>query len=491
MERAGEDMATATATQTGREYLRVSFDHSESERSNEDQHADNEDMARELGITLGEPYRDVGSASRFQTRERDDFVRLMSDLRAGDFGADVLQMWEGSRGSRKPREWLDLIDTCQEQGVRILITSHRRIYDLAQWRDRHALQEESLKAAAASEETSERVTRTLSRNAEKGRPHGLCPYGYQRTRTQGRNTKGRLRRGESFASIAANWAEREIVSRDGVPFSAQNLSQMARKISYVGKRIYRLRGESAEYDAEWPVVADFEGSPLTPDDFVTLFNDVQRILKDPQRRTNPGGGAKHVFTMTIRCDVCGGPVTVTAHLSRTGGQVYACRDKGCVRLSEKAELDDILTRAVLGYLARPDVYEGLGTDDEDADLRALRTDLSRKRADLQETEQAEPESLAEERRFARRAERLESDIRELEEQERALTAPSPLADLFPAGPADTVAARWAATDITRQRAIAALLLSPEVMGQVRIKRAADSDSEQVKDRVRWAVSPRA
>ncbi|WP_432020416.1 recombinase family protein [Streptomyces sp. 1222.5] len=503
-------MTTASTERTGREYLRVSFDRSGFERSNDDQHADNEDTAREMGISLGEPYRDVGSASRFALKERDDFARLMADLRNGDFGADVLQMWEGSRGSRKPREWLDLIDVCQERGVKILITTHRRLYDLTQWRDRHALQEESLKAAASSEETSERVTRTLTRNAEQGKPHGICPYGYMREYAQVRNARGKsvrrpvaqlpdpaeavnvvelfvkLRAGESFASIAQGWAERGIVSRDGVPFSSQNLSQMARKVSYVGKRVYKLRGESTEFDAQWPVVADFEGSPMSPEDFVTLFNEVQAMLSNPERRTNPGGGAKHVWTTTVRCDVCSGPVTVTAHLSRTGEQVYACRDKGCVRLSEKAELDEMLTRTVCAYLARPDVYDHLHDGGDDPALDAVRADLARKRAALQETRQAEPESLAEERRLARREERLAAEVRDLEEQERSLTAPSPLVELFPAGPADTVRARWEATPIHRQRAIAALLLAPEVLGQVRIMRVADSPSDAVADRIRWA-----
>ncbi|MFI1044995.1 recombinase family protein [Streptomyces griseoruber] len=500
-------MATATATLTGREYLRVSFDHSGEERSNDDQHSDNADAAEELGIMLGHSYRDVGSASRFAVKERDDFLRLMADLREGSFGADVLQMWEGSRGSRKPREWLDLIEVCQEQGVKILITTHRRIYDLSQWRDRHALQEESLKAAASSEETSERVTRTLTRNAERGRPHGICPYGYQRSYIKVRNTKGRLvrrpeaqfpapseavnvielfvrlHRGDSFTSIEGDWGERGITSRDGVPFSAQSLSQMARKISYVGKRAHK----GAEVDAAWPIVADFDGSPMSPEEFVTLFNEVQGMFRTPQRRTNPGGGAKHLFTMTMRCDICGGPVTVTAHLSRAGEQVYACRDKGCVRLSEKAELDDILTRAVLGYLARPDIYEGLGTGEESTELRAVRTDLSRKRAALEETRQAEPESLAEERRLAKREERQEAEVKALEEQEQNLTQPNPLEALFPQGPADTVEARWGATPIHRQRSIAALLLSPGILGQVRIRRVADSASESVIDRINWTT----
>ncbi|MEU6316105.1 recombinase family protein [Streptomyces sp. NPDC047009] len=501
--------ATATATRTGREYLRVSFDHSENERSNDDQHADNVDAAEEFGIVLGKAYRDVGSASRFAKLERDDFANLMADLRSGAFGADVLQMWEGSRGSRQPQEWLDLISACQAQSVQIFITTHRRFYDLNQWRDRHALIEEALKAAASSEETSERVTRTLSRNAEKGRPHGICPYGYMRTYTKVRNTKGRLvrrpekqlpdpaealnvielfvklRARESFNAIVADWAERGIVSRDGVPFSQQSLSQMARKVSYVGKRVYKLRGESTEFDAEWPVVADFEGSPMSADDFVTLFHEVQRILSEPQRLKNPGGGVKHIWTMTLRCDVCSGPVTVTAHLSRTGGQVYACRDKGCVRLSQKAALDDFLRRTVLAYLARPDVYAHLGHDGDDPALDPLRVELSRKRSALQETREAEPESLAEERRLARREERLTAEVRALEEQERNLTAPSPVADLFPQGPADTVAARWDALPIHRQRAIAGLLLSPAVLGQVRIMRVADSETESVADRCKW------
>src|SRR5438445_6935124 len=113
----GGTVTTATDTLTGREYLRVSFDHSGYERSNDDQHEDNASAAEQFGITLGKPYRDVGSASRFNHKERDDFVRLMRDLREDTFGADLLVLWENSRGSRKPREWLDLIDACQAQGV--------------------------------------------------------------------------------------------------------------------------------------------------------------------------------------------------------------------------------------------------------------------------------------------------------------------------------------------------------------------------------------
>jgi hypothetical protein len=59
---------TSTTTSTiAREYLRVSVDKSGRERSPEEQHADNERAAADHRWALGDPYRDVGSASRYAT----------------------------------------------------------------------------------------------------------------------------------------------------------------------------------------------------------------------------------------------------------------------------------------------------------------------------------------------------------------------------------------------------------------------------------------
>ena len=43
-----------------REYLRVSLDKSGRERSQDEQHQDNQRVADEHGWTLGDPYRDTG-----------------------------------------------------------------------------------------------------------------------------------------------------------------------------------------------------------------------------------------------------------------------------------------------------------------------------------------------------------------------------------------------------------------------------------------------
>ncbi|MGW4545508.1 recombinase family protein [Streptomyces violaceorubidus] len=520
-------IAAAVATLTGRSYLRVSADKSGYDRSNEDQYDDNADVAAEHGITLLDTYetayKDSASGSRLGTAvkdRREDFPRLMADLRGGTFGADVLVLWENSRGSRQPREWMDLIDACKPLGIRIFITNERRLYDPRNWRDDHALQDEARKAEAYSMEISERVARTLRRNGEKGKPHGLIPYGYLRTYSKVRTSKGRLvtrpeaqlpepsealnvidlfvklRAGLSFQAVSVDWSARGITSRDGVPFSPQSLSQMARKISYVGKRVRtrtvedpetgkRRKEVLGEVDAVWPVVADFAGSPLSAEEFVTLFHEVQDMLNDPQRRTNPGGGAKHEFTMTMRCDACGGPITATRHLSADGEQAYVCRDKGCVRLSQKDDLDYVLTEAIVGALARPGTYERLSHGDDGGELTAVREQLARKRRTLAAFEAEDPESPAEARVIGRKIETLEGEIAALADKEQALTRPSPLEALFPQGPAQDVRARWDAADLSVRRAVAAVLLAPDALGQVRIKRVADAASEALPDRLRW------
>ncbi len=90
-----------------RDYLRVSLDRSGRARSLEEQHADHQRAAEEYGWVLdGDSYRDTSvSASRYSRKVRDDFNRLITDLEHDRFGAQVLMIWESSRGSRRVGEW--------------------------------------------------------------------------------------------------------------------------------------------------------------------------------------------------------------------------------------------------------------------------------------------------------------------------------------------------------------------------------------------------
>lgn len=483
-------MDNSLSGMTGREYLRVS---ARGERSIPEQHEDNSDAAEREGVILGQPYQDQGSASRFALRERDDFARLLGDLEKDRFGADLLWLWESSRGSRRVGEWVTLIELCEERGVRVYVTTHSRVYDPADPRDRRSLLEDAVDSEYEAAKISKRTRRGIDANAREGKPHGICPFGYAREYVIRRGKRipvrqfpdpaegplivelfTRVRARDPFSAIEADWAARGIVGRRGRPLSAETLRDLVTHVCYVGLRVTKGKTIKAAWDR---LVSD------------ELFYDVQRIISDPSRLNGNPGAAHYALTGAITCDGCSGPITVRY---RTGKEVtYECK-KGCWRLP-KAAVDRVFIGdaqrpgLILSYLARPDVYKVLDAEACGTEAAEIRDKLAKARADLQETEAAEPETLAEERRFARRAERLEGRIAELEDREGKLARPSKLSELFKPGP--NVAERWERTPVSAQRAIAAMLLSPDVIGEARIKPAAAvAMPTMVTERINWVTA---
>ncbi|WP_030525764.1 recombinase family protein, partial [Nocardia rhamnosiphila] len=123
------------------------------------------------------------SGSRYARRRRDDFDRLVADLNSGPSGIDsafaahVLMLWESSRGSRQVGEWVDFIELCEQKQVRIWVTTHERLYDPANGRDRKALIDDAVDSEYESYKTHRRLVRTAPKEAERGRPYGKAPYG--------------------------------------------------------------------------------------------------------------------------------------------------------------------------------------------------------------------------------------------------------------------------------------------------------------------------
>lgn len=101
------------AAPTVRECPRVS---AAGERSIPEQRQDNKRAADREGFVLGMPYQDQESASRYATKARDGYDRLMGELTSGQFGAEVLMLWESSRGSRRVGEWVTLIELREDRG---------------------------------------------------------------------------------------------------------------------------------------------------------------------------------------------------------------------------------------------------------------------------------------------------------------------------------------------------------------------------------------
>ncbi|WP_240135089.1 recombinase family protein [Streptomyces sp. MUM 178J] len=478
-------VSAAPSMLRGREYLRVSQDKSGRQRSVTEQHDDNERTTVHHQITIsGEPYVDNDrSASRYASKARDGFARLVSDLESGAFGADVLVLWENSRYSRRALEWLQLMDVCERRGKKIFITADNRLYDLSHWKDRRNLREDASDSETESDKISMRNRRTAAAMAEQGRPNGVPPHGYKALYDEKtgklinwvenpdesavpKELFKRLREGHALKRIARDFTELGYVNRSGRPFSPEHLRSMALRPAYGGYRVHapKSRGRTVKAQQEESTLSKATWAALVDEE---TFWAVRRMLLAPERRTTRTGRAKHVLTMTMRCDVCGGPISAI-------GDNYLCRDKSCVQI-KKADVDQLLIGdaeqpgLLLSYLASDTVYEDFSATPEDAaEVERIAAEIKRLRVEKTEMERAEPESLSEARMIGKGIEGLDKKISKLETEQRQLTAPAVLTDLI--RPGADVAARWFAAPITARREVARLLFSADWLGQVRIMR---------------------
>lgn len=325
-------------TTTGREYLRVSQDRSGQSRSTTEQHDENQGAARRRDVTLGEPYRDNAvSASRYGRKTRDDFARMLDDIGSGRFGADELWLWEPSRGSRKVSEWVTLLEVCEERGVRIYVTTHSKLYDPANHRDRRSLLEDAVDAEYEVGKTSERVGRGVRSRAAAGRPHGRQLYGYRRVHAETgggylRSVKDevtgpivvevfrRFADGESCSVIARTLTQRGIDTARGAPiWRGTTLLSMLKNEGYRGRRVSK-KGHAPVEDA-WPALID-----------ETTWWRVQARFADPGRAPRGDLTVRHLLSGIATCGVCGGKVGYQTG-RKTGREprpTYSCTLRYCV-----------------------------------------------------------------------------------------------------------------------------------------------------------------
>lgn len=486
-------------TSIAREYLRVSKDRSGHARSVEEQTGDNRRAADANGWTLGAPYEDNDrSASRYARKVREGFERLIDDLEHNRFGADILIIWESSRGSRKVSEWVVLIELCEQRGVRIHVTTHQRTYNPSNGRDRRSLLEDSVDSEYEVSKMSERIRRDAAALAAKGKPTGRCPYGYVReydpqtrqllaqkpdpkTAPMIKELFERIAAGHSLRSIARHFETEGFTNQSGRPFTAAHLRALAETYSYAGLRVHTPGGGGMSRNPPGMQVIEGTWEPIVSRE---LFWAVQQILSDPSRKTSRPGRSVHLLSMIARCAVCGSPL-VSRSVDAKHRLSYACRStRGCVRISEP-DLDELVTKVMLTFLADEEaVNEHIG-DVDSAELQSAR--------DAVETIQAELKDLGRQvgagRLSATLAAQAEPMIKErlkaAEDHLAEVGTPNRLRGLITPGP--TAAAQWEAAGTPVRREIARLLLLPSVLGELRVHPVEKTGRKPtpVRDRVEW------
>jgi site-specific DNA recombinase len=398
-------------------------------------------------------YEDGVSASRYSTAKRDDWRRLLDDLKAG--ALSILWLWESSRGDRRAEEWLGLLTRCRDLGVRIYVETHHRLYDVSVPRDWRTLAEEGIDAEYEVSKSSLRILRDVADAAQKGLPHGRIPLGFERVydpvtrklveqRPSEEAWIPRLIINDLARGVPLIQVCRELEARTGRTWNRNVVRKIAKNRAYIGLRTHN----GVEYPAVWPALVD----ELT-------WYACQRVLSDPQRKAGAKPGrAQHLLSYIALCDVCDGPMQARTNKS---GRAYSCSGRGCTSIMAD-ELDEYVSELVIARLSRPDAYSSLRQDD-DAAVLAARAETEQLRVRLDEAADAAASGTISFEALSRIEAKLRPDLEAAQRRVERMGAPPALRTLL--GAQGDVRGRWEHMPLAAQRDVVKALMDIRVRRQ--------------------------
>ncbi|NUQ88921.1 MAG: recombinase family protein [Glycomyces artemisiae] len=490
---------------TEREFLRVSIDTSGEEVSIEEQRAANiRDAASRRTELHPDPYRDTGSISHHARKPRaGDWERMIADIRADRFGADGLRLWESSRAYRTMADTVLLLDLLRERRIWLTITTHDRVYNPCNWRDRKSLLEDAIDNESESAKTSDRTLRSVAARAEKGRPHGRLPFGYRAVydsdtgkliRREPRDDEAdllreayrRIAQGHTLYMIVNDWEKRGAFTRSGVPWKTTNLGKALVRTTYAGIRQHdpgwmEVNGQrnptarARRTEATWEPIVDRD-----------LWLRVRAILNRPERRHNAGSRIAHEFTGVIGCVPCTSGLRVN---KSHGNLVYRCHDCRGVQI-RKEDTDEVVTAVLFGYMSQPAVYNRtFHSRDSAAALSAAQLALAEAERELEELR-----TLGETRQLtavtvARMEPPLVAEVQRLGAVVDGLDTPDEIWSMLP--PGRDIEARWGEAAVSTRHTVAKRVLTPRYAGRpmVGLSTKKGFTSQPAIDRIVWHQEP--
>lgn len=437
-------------------------------RSIEEQNKANRKECERHAWEVTAHYADPGlSASRFATKDRPEYRRLLADINAGKL--DVVVLWESSRGGRELAAWAQFLNACRENQTGIYITTHRRLYDMANGRDWRSLAEDGVDSGYESEKTSMRIRRHVAAAMLAGAPFGHCPYGYEReydprtrelieqrlsTDPAKANDENGMTKSDVIRYIFRGLAKGTPVSEirrwlngQGIPapeggeWGRSIIQRIAKNPVYIGKRIWQHH--DGLLDGNWEAIVDEE-----------TFWTVQRILNDPKRNMTRPGGVRHMLSYLATCEECGRELTAAGPGTKNTTAIYRC-PSGHVHI--RADwLDDYVSMAAIERLSRPDAYPlTAATDKEAINARAEAAQLQARlddHADLAAEGKITPVS------FARIEQKLLAKIAAANHRAAIATVPPVLRDVV-GGQYKEVEAKWNALPVAARKELCRVLFA--------------------------------
>jgi site-specific DNA recombinase len=287
-------------------YARVSLDQTGQAASVSQQEETGRELIERRGWSLAGVYVD-NSITGTGKKHRPQFYAMLDAVKRGEIDAIVARHMD--RIARNPRERLELVEACKQQGVIIALVEGSDM-DPTTASGRMVIDVLGSVAEMEIGIKGERHTAALRRHAMNGGvPHGPAPYGYTTTGDVVPAEAKIIRRifeafdaGESLRSITANLTADGAPTRSGRPWHVRTTRDMLTNPRYAGWAVYR--GDIAVDDDGNRIRGRWE--PLVSPE---LFDVIQARLSDPARKTNRvGTDRRYLGSSLFVCDACGDPV---------------------------------------------------------------------------------------------------------------------------------------------------------------------------------------
>lgn len=338
-------------------YLRISRDSEKDGLGVKRQRADCEKLVKRLGWHVAGIYED-NDVSATRKKPRPAYQRMMQDVERGLIKA--VAVWDVDRLTRTPRELEDVIDQADRLGLKL--ASVGGDIDLATEQGRMMAR---MKGTVARYEVEQQARRLRAKHVElaaNGAHIGKRPFGWdlRPDRTLAINPEeaavirecvDRVLAGQALWKICNDLNSRGITTSTGRQWQTVVLRQMLLRWRNCGVRTHHGKEVGP---GQWEPIIDR-----------ARHERVVALLTDPGRRTNNRGTeAKYLLTTLALCGVCGRPLVGTNEYTyvlksgrtRVYPHTYTCPHAGCMKVRRKmADVDDLVTRVILGVLERDGV----------------------------------------------------------------------------------------------------------------------------------------
>lgn len=501
-------------------YARVSRDFRQG-RSVDQQLTIGRRTAAEQGWEVVGEYSDNDrSASQYASRDREDWPKIEDTIAKGR--ADVLWVWEISRGTRDMVVWAQLARACEDHGMYIALDDD--LWDTTNPDHMKYLHSQMVDAVHEAGKTRKRILRSVESSAAEGRPHASAGYGFAREYDPRsgellrqvvepeqaaviREIARRYLAGETFHEIAVDLNARRVPNmrgfvvgdtvrskRTGEPLLRDGeervssgwmhttVRDLMTRPALIGKRVHRGR-----------IITEGGWDPILSEEEWWAIQHKQQAAREHANATRGvatsprDSSARHLLSGIAVCGKCGGEMgTIKASQQNDPyRRTYSCRGLyagapiGHVARME-AKADAHVEALVVAEFSMPDVVARFrpsgASPGEAAEAQARAQRLA---AELEQL-YADVESGAVSRRMAAADEaRLQRELAEAEAAARPAPVDPMITELADEDPA-IVVERWRGWSLTQKRsALRAFTESIRVLPVHGRKSVAPSESVEI------------